>query len=91
MALAFVTMAACAPAADQVSQVRMHQQSSAYFRRVREQCSEHVFGACQEFERALQAQEYYVLYYSSVTVPGLSTPSFAPVGVSVHPVAIGGR
>jgi len=91
MALAFVTLAACTPPAAQVSQVRMHQQWAAHFRRVREDCSKHVRDACQQFEKALQAQEYYVLYYSSVTVPGLSTPSFAPVAVSVHPVAIGGR
>jgi hypothetical protein len=84
-----VSMMACAPSADQLAQVRSEQEWAAYFRQVRQECSQQVPGACRRFEGALNAQEAYNLYYSK-TVPGLATPPFVPATVTIHPLSIGG-
>jgi hypothetical protein len=82
----------CTPTADQMSQANANQQWAAYFRQVRQECSEHVSGSCPRFQRALAAQEAYALYYST-TVPGLASPMFVPAvvtAVNVHLPSMGG-
>jgi hypothetical protein len=86
MALAAVAIMGCAPSASQIAQNQTEQSWAAYFRKVRQECMDNVPHACTSFENALAAQRAYNLYYDSKTIPGLSTPVFAPVTV---PVAIG--
>jgi hypothetical protein len=89
-ASAALTIAACAPSAEQIAEAKADQHWAADFRHLRQQCSRDEPGSCAKFERLLIAQQAYILYYSRA-VPGLATHAFVPVsGVSIHPVAIGG-
>jgi hypothetical protein len=86
MALATSVIMGCAPSTSQISQTQAEQTWAAYFRQVRQECIEDVPGACTRFENALSEQQAYSLYYNSKTIPGLSSPVFAPVTV---PAAMG--
>jgi hypothetical protein len=86
MALAAAVMMGCAPSASQLAQTRTEQSWATHFRQDRQECLDNVPRACTRFENELAAQRAYDLYYNSKTIPGLSTPAFAPVTV---PVSIG--
>jgi hypothetical protein len=86
MPLVVAVLMGCAPSASQIAQTRTEQSWATHFRQDRQKCLDEVPRACTRFENELAAQRAYNLYYNSITIPGLSTPTFTTVTV---PAAIG--